>query len=168
MTNPPSSIIAPTTLTLPTYPPHGSRGSHPAVRTTLPPTQKSYTNEAAKQHSSKKTTSMRSRMQTANEAASQCPAYCASPTGTTHKSGSGERSRRYLWRPGRDRSTFTWWKRTLEKLGYEIECLFLNSQFAPPCPQSCDRIYIVAWHNDNTRPVSPIVKEVQDDCEIRH
>ena len=33
-----------------------------------------------------------------------------------------------LWGPGRDGSTFAWWKRTLANIGYEIECLFLNSQ----------------------------------------
>ena len=33
-----------------------------------------------------------------------------------------------LWGPDRDGSTFAWWKRTLANMGYEIECLFLNSQ----------------------------------------
>src|SRR5262249_42056745 len=57
-----------------------------------------------------------------------------------------------LWGPDRDGSTFAWWKRTLENMGYEIECLFLNSQFFPPCPQSRDRLYIVAWRAGNSRP----------------
>ena len=57
-----------------------------------------------------------------------------------------------LWGPGRDGSTFAWWKRTLENIGYEIECLFLNSQFFPPCPQSRDRVYFVCWKKGNRRP----------------
>lgn len=56
------------------------------------------------------------------------------------------------WGPGRDGSTFRWWYSELEKMGYEIEPLFLNSQFFPPCPQSRDRIYIVAWRKGNQRP----------------
>ena len=56
------------------------------------------------------------------------------------------------WGPGRDGSTFAWWKRTLANIGYEIECVFLNSQFFPPCPQSRDRVYIVAWKRGNARP----------------
>jgi DNA (cytosine-5)-methyltransferase 1 len=56
-----------------------------------------------------------------------------------------------LWGPDRDGSTFAWWKRTLANMGYEIECLFLNSQFFPPCPQSRDRLYIIAWRSGNSR-----------------
>jgi DNA (cytosine-5)-methyltransferase 1 len=56
------------------------------------------------------------------------------------------------WGPGRDGSTFAWWMRELVNLGYDVEPLFLNSQFFPPCPQSRDRIYIVAWRKGNTRP----------------
>ena len=56
------------------------------------------------------------------------------------------------WGPGRDGSTFAWWKRTLANIGYEIECVFLNSQFFPPCPQSRDRVYIVAWKRGDARP----------------
>jgi DNA (cytosine-5)-methyltransferase 1 len=57
-----------------------------------------------------------------------------------------------FWGPGRDGTTFAWWKRTLENLDYEVECCFFNSQFFPPCPQSRDRIYIVAWRRGNRRP----------------
>ena len=76
-----------------------------------------------------------------------------------------------LWGPGRDGSTFAWWKRTLEKIGYEVECLFLNSQFFPPCPQSRDRIYIVAWRKGNTRPdldYRPIAYCTSNRCAGRH
>lgn len=49
------------------------------------------------------------------------------------------------WGPNRDGSTFRWWLKELHKLGYQTECLFLNSMFFPPCPQSRDRMYVVAW-----------------------
>jgi site-specific DNA-cytosine methylase len=76
-----------------------------------------------------------------------------------------------LWGPGRDGSTFAWWKRTLEKIGYEVECVFLNSQFFPPCPQSRDRIYIVAWRKGNRRPdldYRPIAYCTSNQCGGRH
>lgn len=76
-----------------------------------------------------------------------------------------------LWGPGRDGSTFSWWKRTLENIGYEIECLFLNSQFFPPCPQSRDRIYIVCWRKGNLRPdldYRPIAYCTSNRCGGRH
>src|SRR6185369_14399379 len=57
-----------------------------------------------------------------------------------------------LWGPGRDGSTFAGWKRTLANMDYEMEFLFLNSQFFAPCPQSRDRLYIVAWKKGNKRP----------------
>lgn len=56
------------------------------------------------------------------------------------------------WGPGRDGSTFQWWIRELELLGYEHEQCFFNSGFFPPCPQSRDRIYIVAWRKGNQKP----------------
>lgn len=76
-----------------------------------------------------------------------------------------------LWGPGRDGSTFAWWKRTLEKIGYEIECLFLNSQFFPPCPQSRDRLYIVCWRRGNLKPdldYRPIAYCTSNRCGGRH
>jgi DNA (cytosine-5)-methyltransferase 1 len=76
-----------------------------------------------------------------------------------------------LWGPGRDGSTFAWWKRTLEKIGYEIQCLFLNSQFFPPCPQSRDRIYIVGSRKGNIRPdldYRPIAYCTSNRCGGRH
>jgi len=56
------------------------------------------------------------------------------------------------WGPDRDGSTFRWWLAELKKIGYEVEPLFLNSMFFAPCPQSRDRIYIVAWRKGNRRP----------------
>jgi DNA (cytosine-5)-methyltransferase 1 len=57
-----------------------------------------------------------------------------------------------FWGPGRDGTTFKWWLKQLRTIGYEYECCFLNSMFFPPCPQSRDRIYIVAWRKGNKRP----------------
>jgi len=76
-----------------------------------------------------------------------------------------------LWGPGRDGSTFAWWKRTLENIGYEIDCLFLNSQFFPPCPQSRDRLYIVAYRKGNRRPnldYRPLAFCTSERCGGRH
>jgi DNA (cytosine-5)-methyltransferase 1 len=42
-----------------------------------------------------------------------------------------------------------WWK-TLENLGYIGQKVFFNSMFAPPTPQSRDRLYIV-WHKKGNR-----------------
>lgn len=71
------------------------------------------------------------------------------------------------WGPGRDGSTFQWWVRELELLGYDHEELFLNSGFFPPCPQSRDRIYIVAWRRGNRKPdldYRPTAYCVSDRC----
>lgn len=57
-----------------------------------------------------------------------------------------------FWGPGRDGSTFRWWLNELHLLGYETEPCWFNSMFFPPCPQSRDRVYIVAWRRGNTRP----------------
>lgn len=56
------------------------------------------------------------------------------------------------WGPDRDGSTFHWWLREWELLGYRHEILFLNSQFFPPCPQSRDRMYVVMWKEGNRKP----------------
>ncbi|MDQ2678065.1 MAG: DNA cytosine methyltransferase, partial [Actinomycetota bacterium] len=56
------------------------------------------------------------------------------------------------WGPGRDGSTFRWWLNEWDKLGYDVECLFLNSMFFPPTPQSRDRMYVVCWRKGNRRP----------------
>ena len=56
------------------------------------------------------------------------------------------------WGPGGDGSTFKWWMRELDKLGYDHHLCWFNSMFFPPCPQSRDRLYIVAWRKGNTAP----------------
>lgn len=75
------------------------------------------------------------------------------------------------WGPGRDGSTFRWWLEELQKLGYEYECCFFNSMFFPPCPQSRDRVYIVAWRRGNRRPnldYRPHAYCTSDRCGGRH
>ena len=56
------------------------------------------------------------------------------------------------WGPAGDGSTFRWWLSELDKLGYCFKLCYLNSMFFAPCPQSRDRVYIVAWHKGNTAP----------------
>lgn len=56
------------------------------------------------------------------------------------------------WGPDRDGSTFEWWCRELEKAGYNLQHLYLNSMFFPPCPQSRDRYYCVATRKGLTKP----------------
>jgi DNA (cytosine-5)-methyltransferase 1 len=56
------------------------------------------------------------------------------------------------WGPDKDGSTFKWWMGEIRKLGYQVKCLFLNSMFFAPCPQSRDRIYIVAWQEGHPVP----------------
>ena len=56
------------------------------------------------------------------------------------------------WGPAGDGSTFRWWLSELDKLGYAAQCCWLNSMFFAPCPQSRDRVYIVAWRKGNAAP----------------
>src|SRR5207253_2674368 len=75
------------------------------------------------------------------------------------------------WSPGRDGSTFRWWMAELDKLGYNVEPCFFNSRFFPPCPQSRDRIYIVAWRKGSHRPdldYRPRAYCVSQTCGGRH
>lgn len=51
-----------------------------------------------------------------------------------------------------DGTTFRWWLREIENLGYEHRELFLNSQFFPPCPQSRDRMYVAIWQKGLRAP----------------
>lgn len=71
------------------------------------------------------------------------------------------------WGPGRDGSSFRHWMTELTNLGYEVHCCFFNSMFFPPCPQSRDRIYIVAWRKGNTAPdldYRPVASCTSDRC----
>lgn len=56
------------------------------------------------------------------------------------------------WGPDRDGSTFQWWLREWERVGYSWRAVFLNSMFFPPCPQSRDRMYVVFWRRGNPAP----------------
>lgn len=44
------------------------------------------------------------------------------------------------------------WLQAMVTLGYEFECVYLNSMFAHPTPQSRDRIYVVFWRKGNRKP----------------
>lgn len=47
---------------------------------------------------------------------------------------------------------FQSWRMALEGMGYESEIVWLNSMFAPPTPQSRDRMYVVFWRKGIRRP----------------
>lgn len=75
------------------------------------------------------------------------------------------------WGPARDGSTFRWWLREWENIGYEHEVLFLNSMFFPPTPQSRDRMYVVFWRRGNTAPdltFTPRAVCTSDRCQGAH
>jgi site-specific DNA-cytosine methylase len=55
------------------------------------------------------------------------------------------------WGPNRDGSTFAWWLRELDKLGYETEPVFLNS-VAFGVPQSRDRMFVACWRRGMRAP----------------
>jgi DNA (cytosine-5)-methyltransferase 1 len=44
------------------------------------------------------------------------------------------------------------WLMAMHALGYESKCVYLNSMFAHPTPQSRDRIYVVFWKKGNRAP----------------
>ncbi len=47
---------------------------------------------------------------------------------------------------------FNDWLRAMRTLGYKAECVYFNSMFAHPTPQSRDRIYVVFWRKGNKKP----------------
>lgn len=47
---------------------------------------------------------------------------------------------------------FDSWLMAMKALGYEHKCVYFNSMFALPTPQSRDRIYIVFWRTGNRAP----------------
>lgn len=49
-------------------------------------------------------------------------------------------------------ATFDTWFRQMTDLGYDGEIVYFNSQFAPPTPQSRDRMYPVFWRRGIKRP----------------
>lgn len=56
------------------------------------------------------------------------------------------------------------WLMAMHSLGYDHECVYLNSMFFHPCPQSRDRMYVVFWKKGNKapeldfRPIAPCSK----------
>jgi DNA (cytosine-5)-methyltransferase 1 len=44
------------------------------------------------------------------------------------------------------------WLLAMHSLGYDHKCLYLNSMFFHPCPQSRDRMYVVFWKKGNRKP----------------
>lgn len=52
------------------------------------------------------------------------------------------------------RSWVLWdaWLHAMTLLGYEHQCVFFNSMFAWPTPQSRDRMYVVFWRKGNKAP----------------
>jgi DNA (cytosine-5)-methyltransferase 1 len=47
---------------------------------------------------------------------------------------------------------FEAWLMAMHALGYQHRCVYLNSMFAHPTPQSRDRMYIVFWQRGNRAP----------------
>jgi DNA (cytosine-5)-methyltransferase 1 len=44
------------------------------------------------------------------------------------------------------------WLHAMDSLGYDHECVYLNSMFCWPTPQSRDRMYVVFWKKGNRAP----------------
>lgn len=70
----------------------------------------------------------------------------------------------------RDWAMWNPWLMAMHALGYKHKCLYLNSMFFHPCPQSRDRIYIVFWKKGNKapnlefRPVGPCPNCGDQEC----
>lgn len=47
---------------------------------------------------------------------------------------------------------FDAWLMAMQSLGYQHECVYLNSMHAHPTPQSRDRMYVVFWKKGNKKP----------------
>lgn len=58
----------------------------------------------------------------------------------------------FRWGANDDGGLFAAWRMALTNLGYESEIVWLNSMFAPPTPQSRDRMYVVFWRKGVRRP----------------
>ena len=56
------------------------------------------------------------------------------------------------WGYDDDGGLFNSWLMALRALGYEHECVFLNSMMCWPTPQSRDRVYVVFWLKTMRRP----------------
>lgn len=44
------------------------------------------------------------------------------------------------------------WLMAMHSLGYDHKCVYFNSMFFHPCPQSRDRMYVVFWKKGNNAP----------------
>lgn len=51
----------------------------------------------------------------------------------------------FKWGYEDDGNLFAAWRQAVEALGYQSQIVWLNSMFAPPTPQSRDRMYVVFW-----------------------
>lgn len=58
----------------------------------------------------------------------------------------------YRWGYNDDGGLFQAWWQAMTALGYEGRCVWLNSMFIPPTPQSRDRLYVVWWLKGIRRP----------------
>jgi DNA (cytosine-5)-methyltransferase 1 len=70
---------------------------------------------------------------------------------------SAERSRATMWDVPRFVEARAWvmwdaWLHAMRLLGYDHRCVYFNSMFAYPTPQSRDRMYVVFWKSGNTAP----------------
>lgn len=64
---------------------------------------------------------------------------------------------------------FDAWLIAMHKLGYKHKCVFLNSMFCWPTPQSRDRMYVVFWKKGNKAPsldFSPIAHCPKCECNV--
>ncbi len=52
----------------------------------------------------------------------------------------------------REWSLFPAWLQAMHLLGYNHKCVYLNSMFCHPTPQSRDRMYVVFWKKGNREP----------------
>ena len=58
----------------------------------------------------------------------------------------------FKWGAGDDGQLFQAWRFAVEAVGYQSQIVWLNSMFAPPTPQSRDRMYVVFWRKGARRP----------------
>jgi len=58
----------------------------------------------------------------------------------------------FKWGLNDDGGLFDSWLGAMQALGYRHEIVWLNSMFAPPTPQSRDRMYVVFWKDGVKKP----------------
>ena len=64
---------------------------------------------------------------------------------------------------------FDAWLHAMHLLGYRHKCVYLNSMFCHPTPQSRDRMYIVFWKSGNKEPMldfKPLAKCPKCDIDV--